>query len=469
MQYDVIIIGSGLGGLYVGCLLSRYGMSVLLLERQKHLGGCMQSYVRDGYKFDTGLHYVGGLGEGQSLYSDFKDVGLMNLAWKRLDSEGFDRIVIGEKTYNFAEGLENFYETLLREFPKEKEGLREYINMLKTQRGNIDTFSISAYEYLKGVVKSPLLLNVLSGASFKTELNRDIFPLFSFIENNASYIESSWRLKGDGDMLVDTLVKGIEEKGGKVLTDCEVEEIVEENGKISLVRCKNGEEYEGGIFVCDVHPATMCDLVKKSTLMKNPYRKRIASMKNSTGMATISLLMKPNTQTYFNHNFYIYTQDNVWEVNKQRGKIDAVMVSCKVPKNGGVYTDNLDILTPIPWEWVEKWEDTEIGNRGEEYVEFKNSIAQQCVSIAERVIPDVKNNIQSLFVSTPLTWRDYNHTPYGSAYGIRKNAYLGIRSLVSVKTPIPNLFLTGQNLCLHGVHGVIETARRTCNEIISGI
>ncbi|HBJ76923.1 MAG TPA: NAD(P)/FAD-dependent oxidoreductase, partial [Porphyromonadaceae bacterium] len=206
MQYDVIIIGSGLGGLYVGCLLSRYGMSVLLLERQKHLGGCMQSYVRDGYKFDTGLHYVGGLGEGQSLYSDFKDVGLMNLAWKRLDSEGFDRIVIGEKTYNFAEGLENFYETLLREFPKEKEGLREYINMLKTQRGNIDTFSISAYEYLKGVVKNPLLLNVLSGASFKTELNRDIFPLFSFIENNASYIESSWRLKGDGDMLVDTLV-----------------------------------------------------------------------------------------------------------------------------------------------------------------------------------------------------------------------------------------------------------------------
>ena len=79
MKYDVIIIGSGLGGLECANILSRQGLSVLVLERQMQPGGCMQSYKRKGTAFDTGLHYVGGLDEGQSLHSTFKYLGLLDL------------------------------------------------------------------------------------------------------------------------------------------------------------------------------------------------------------------------------------------------------------------------------------------------------------------------------------------------------------------------------------------------------
>ena len=72
MKYDVIIIGSGLGGLECGVMLSRSGLSVLVLERQTQPGGCMQSYKRGGLSFDTGLHYSGGLDEGQPLHDTFK-------------------------------------------------------------------------------------------------------------------------------------------------------------------------------------------------------------------------------------------------------------------------------------------------------------------------------------------------------------------------------------------------------------
>ena len=71
MMYDVIVIGSGLGGLVCARQLAKKGRSVLVLERQVQPGGCLQSFRRGNFEFDTGLHYVGGLAEGQPLYEAF--------------------------------------------------------------------------------------------------------------------------------------------------------------------------------------------------------------------------------------------------------------------------------------------------------------------------------------------------------------------------------------------------------------
>ena len=70
MKYDIIVIGSGLGGLECAHLLSQLGYSVLVLEREVQPGGCMQSYKRRGFSFDTGLHYCGGLWHLQASWSD---------------------------------------------------------------------------------------------------------------------------------------------------------------------------------------------------------------------------------------------------------------------------------------------------------------------------------------------------------------------------------------------------------------
>ena len=68
MKYDIIIIGSGLGGLQCAYILAKQGRRVCVLEKELHPGGCMQSYRRKGIALDTGLHYVGGLAPGNSLY-----------------------------------------------------------------------------------------------------------------------------------------------------------------------------------------------------------------------------------------------------------------------------------------------------------------------------------------------------------------------------------------------------------------
>ena len=73
--------------------------------------------------------------------------------------------------------------------------------------------------------------------------------------------------------------------------------------------------------------------------------------------------------------------------------------------------------------------------------------------------------IEKTFTSTPLTWRDYTLSPLGSAFGIRKDYRQPLLTMLSPKTPIPNLFLTGQSLVLHGLEGVTKTAFNTLDEI----
>ena len=67
-EYDVVIIGSGLGGLSCGTMLAKDGYKVCVLERNKQIGGTLQTYVRDRNIFDSGVHYIGGLEPGQNLH-----------------------------------------------------------------------------------------------------------------------------------------------------------------------------------------------------------------------------------------------------------------------------------------------------------------------------------------------------------------------------------------------------------------
>ncbi len=87
MKYDVVVIGSGFGGLACALLLSKAGCRVLVLEAHWQPGGCMQSYQRKGHTFDTGLHYVGGLDDGETLHDVFGQLGLLRLPWHRMDVE----------------------------------------------------------------------------------------------------------------------------------------------------------------------------------------------------------------------------------------------------------------------------------------------------------------------------------------------------------------------------------------------
>lgn len=461
-MHDVLIIGSGLGGLECGALLAKRGFKVLVLEGSNQPGGCMQSFRRGGLHYDTGLHYVGGLAQGGAMHEAFAELGLLDLPWQRMD-EDFDHVIIGGRHFAFHQGYEAFVEGLAKDFPHQREALQSYVQRL--QNITAEDMDVCAYDYLQETFSDELLLNVVSAAAMKTELRKESLPLFNFAHTCSSFIESSWRLKGDGNVLVRKLIGTIEEVGGEVRTNSKVVRLTETDGRISSAICADGLTYEAEYFISDIHPAVLCDLLEGCPSVRKAFRRRMTFGENTCGMFTAQLSIKPESLRYFAHNVFVYDKPNVWTMTEENDPVKGVMISARVPEDGSDNLRQIDLLTPMPWHECQAWAETKVGRRGEDYKAFCQQKTKECIRLAEQYIPGLSEMVEQCYTSTPLTYRDYLGSPEGGAFGMRKDCRCSMLSFHSVSTPLPNLLLTGQSIILPGIEGVTMTAFETCRKI----
>ncbi len=477
-QYDVAIIGSGLGGLECGYILSKKGYNVCILEKNHQLGGCLQTFKRGGTLFDTGFHYVGALEEGQFLHKLFGYFDLLDLPWHKMDENGFAEVILKDKPYLIPSGFNRFVDSLSNDFPHQRQQLISYANFLKqlgdniennfkVDNPNISLFEQSAHSFLQNTISDNTLFNILSGASLTMELNAEKLPLYTFAQINSTFIQSAWRLNGGGSLIAEKLADSIQKMGGTILTKANVNRLIEKNGEIVAVEYNNEEQIEAKHIISNLHPALTLSLIPESEHIRKIYRKRIAAIPNTYGMFTVHLQLKENTIPYLNRNIFIHKEDRLWDcAYHPNERVSAALISYQVPKFGEKYTTNIDILTPMRWEKVEGWSDTTIGRRGNEYNELKQKKAEECIALAAERIPGLKNSINKFYTSSPLTYRDYTGTCQGSAYGIQKDCNSVLQTILTPQTPISNLLLTGQNLNLHGIFGVSMTSFFTCAKIV---
>jgi all-trans-retinol 13,14-reductase len=483
-KYDVVIIGSGLGGLECAYILSKKGYNVCVLEQDAQIGGCLQTFKRGKTIFDTGFHYVGGLDEGQPLHTLFKYFDLLDLPWHRMDENAFAEVVINDKSYSFASGYERFIETLAKDFPHQRKQLENYIAVFKQVSSSLKKafqpkaedenfalsfFERSAYSFIENTIDDPLLRKVLSGASLTMELCPDKLPLYVFAQINNSFIQSAWRLDGGGSLIAEKLADNIRNMGGTILTKAKVTRMIEENGNITTVKYNDEEQIQGKYIISNLHPALTLSLLPESECIRKIYRKRITNLPNTFGMFTTHLQLKDEAVPYLNRNVFVYKgEKSTWDYCRyERGaKTTAGLISYQVPKSSSKFTNNIDILTPMHYDELAQWDDTSIEKRGDDYKAFKQAKAEECIELAAERIPELKGNINKIFTSTPLTYRDYTGTWNGSAYGIQKDYANAMLTLLTPQTPVRNLLLTGQNLNLHGILGVSMTSFLSCAKIV---
>ena len=474
MKNRVVIIGSGLGGLECGYILAKAGMQVTVLEKEHQPGGCLQTFPRGGLQFDTGLHYVGGLDENGSLRPLFDYFGLMDLPWRQLDKDCFDEIWIGDRRFAFAQGHERFVETLTEAFPKEREHLKTYVEMLRQVGLHIwdslsdreaeevysrSLFAQSAWGWLEETIEDPLLRNVLSGTSLKMQLDRERLPLYVFAQINNSFIQSAWRLVGGGGQIADRLVEQIEQFGGRVRTQSEVTELIEQEGRITEVVINGEERIACDWVISDAHPALTLDLVKDSSVLRGIYRRRIDRLENSVGMFTVNIRLLPNALRYENKNRYIHAEDaDLWNVRTDR--VESVLMHYYPGEQA------IDLLTPMRKGDLPEAESSKPGHRGAAYEQFKREKAAECIRFVSRRLPALAGAVDAFWTSTPLTYEYYTGSREGSAYGITKDWQSPMTTVLSPRTPIENLLLTGQSLNLHGVLGTSMTSLFTAAELI---
>ncbi|MBC7606011.1 MAG: NAD(P)/FAD-dependent oxidoreductase [Burkholderiales bacterium] len=488
-RYDVVIIGSGLGGLASAILMAKEGYKVCVLEKNNQFGGNLQTFVRDKTIFDTGIHYIGGLGEGQNLYKYFKYLGIMDeLKLHKMDEDGFDIISFEEENeeYPHAQGYENFIHQLTQYFPEEKQAIKNYCEQIKTicnsfplynlqWEGQYDSeiLALNAKQCIDAVTQNEKLRAVLAGSNFLYAGIADKSPFYVHALSVNSYIQSSWRCINGGSQITKHLIRQLKKNGGEIYKYKEVTSFETQDNAVTSVKMKDGSEVSADFFISNIDPKTTLKMVGEDKFRKS-FIKRIDSLEGVVSAFSLYLVFKPETFPYINHNYYHFKNSrDVWKAYEYDDLTwpKAFMASMNVSGKSQVWADGMTFITYMKYDDLKPWENTfnttaEKEDRGESYDAFKVRKTEKFLQQIELKFPGIRDCIQSIHSSTPLSYRDYIGGYNGNMYGYVKDSNNPMLSFIAPKTKLDNLYLTGQSINMHGVLGVTIGAVVTCAEIL---
>lgn len=489
-KYDVVIIGSGMGGLASGLILAKEGKKVCILEKGAQIGGTLQTFKRDGAKFDTGVHYVGGLEEGQPLHPYFKYFDILeNVQLKKMDTDGYDLISFDgdENYYPHAQGYDNFKQQLLKYFPDEEAGIDKYImgikdlcekfslydiNANRPPQEELAYLSLGAKAFIDDCVSNEKLRHVLAGSNLLYAGSGDKTPFYIHALIINSFILSSYKFQNGGSEISRSLNYSLRDLGCHIERNAEVSSINHVDSTIESVTLADGRKIKADIFISNVHPTETIKLLDQSVMRKS-YVNRLMNLSNTISVFTLYLVLKPKALKYFNHNHYHFSQPDVWNLTnykpKDWGKDIAVFTlpSKDDPEYSGIVTVMAYMNFDETTQWTNSFNSTlKVSDRGSGYEEFKEAKAQILLSNTEKLMPGLRQKVQSYYTSTPLTQRDYLNSVDGAIYGVLHDFNAPLKSQVSTRTKFKNLFMTGQNIILHGILGTSISAVATCSNIL---
>lgn len=484
--FDYVIIGSGIAGLICAAYLSKKGKSVIVLEKNQQIGGCLQVFSRDKKILDTGVHYIGGLGKDQSLYQLFQFLGIIeDLEFSLMDEECFDRIIIKStgSQVDLAQGWDRFEKKMMEQFPAERDGLHLFCIKIKEMIAKfgpyhlkepdkeaitIQEMSQGAYEVLENIFSDPMLIGALGGNSILYGGRRDKTPFYVYALILNSYIEGAYRMVRGGSQIAKALSRVIHQCGGEIRKYCEVIRADIEQNAIIRILSKDGLAVRGSQYISAIHPATFLQLLPDQSV-RSTYQSRIEGLINTPALLSVYYTLKPNEIPYFNHNYYILeSPQDAWNIRSfpDEGWPYNCMVSTGCEDVGQQWCNTINVLAYCDYSVFSAWDDSfntvvHPSSRGEGYDEQKRRLIDRVTLKLETIFPDFKSKILDSYCSTALTYRDYLSTPLGTPYGIEKDINNILYTFVSPKMSLKNVILTGQNTDLHGVYGASISALLT--------
>ena len=494
-HYDTIVIGSGSGGLTAAVALARAGQKVLVCEQHEIPGGWTHSFTLEGYKFSTGVHYIGEIGRGGYLRAIYEGLDVSkDLEFLEINPDGYDHIFIGDERFDIPKHKRKYIRRLKDRFPHEAEGIDKYFKLvMDISYGLMNINSLSRlFKYrhvlpwlvrsggklINECVKDPVLRAILAAQTGDNGVKPSKVSAPMHVGVVAHYFRGAYYPRGGGGAIPKAFVRALQRAGGELRLRTPVQKILLEDGRAVGVELPGGEVAYADNIVSNADPhTTFIKLIGEEKLPRGLKRK-VRRVKYSTSCLSLFLAVDLDLEAmgFDSGNYWFYDHadlDKIYQegmgdtnVYQEPAAMFVTVTTLKDPSKMVRGHHTLEVFAFTSYEPFAKWANEPSGDRSWEYQQLKEQITGRMLTSLERRIPGIKDAIVFNELGTPLTNAHYLNAHQGNIYGIEKGVWQVGPLAFHIRSGIENLYLCGQSTTSHGIGGTVGSGMSAAAAIL---
>lgn len=471
-QYDYVVIGSGISGMTMSLILGLLDKRVLLLETAPYIGGSMRRFRYDGIPYDVGFHFSGGLHEKGILSDMLKVLGIWeSLEPSLLDTNRACHFIIDGKFYDFPVGKEQIQNRLKGYFPLQASAIERYFQLVDDICNKTDNMDLRHLKTLRNsqpydfVSLKRVLDELTDCAELKTLLSGYCMchgtpPSEISFANHARICRDLYlsigRVKLGGDAFIKAFKEAFTRVSVDVVCNTTIAECLDiDQAKIGRILLTNGDEVRFQSCIFAIHPKQILDILPREKLRKALIH-RVDDFQSSCGFfAAFGIRGGNNADDSSSISGMFSSTDMDAMLDYRRPDDIAILLLRNEEMVNGKNVRVFTALEPSSSQVTAAWADSKTAKRGAVYYNYK----EQKIRRIEQYLKDYFGTNGETFEiktsSTMLTYRDFLHSPDGSAYGIKQ--LIGQFNLFG-RLPLRNVYAIGQNALLPGIVGAMMSA-----------
>lgn len=480
-----------MGGMTTAAALSRFDHKVLLLEQAQTIGGLTHAFSRNGFSWDVGLHYSGLFGRDQfaGRILDWLSGGTIafhsvGTVYDTLHFPGGFEIPVGrpadaykmelkDRFSGSAAEIDTYFEALLaaeeaaqmvggeRAMPELFRSAHHWWNRRKIERWCGRT----TREVIGSLVTDPKLAAVLSAqwGTYGGKPEEASFGIHALIMGH--YLEGARYPVGGAAAIAKGLVPVIEAAGGSARAGTPVDTLLIEDGSAVGVRTRAGEEFRAPVIVSAIGAGETVRRLLPGDLQQHDWAREVATFRPSISHFEVFLGLEGDIASHgatrANHWFHESwnPNDGLWP-GGENDPLQMMFVSFPSLKDpahdpGPSQRHTCDLMVLTDWSAVAEFADGGAEARPAEWAALKERVATQMLAFFARKFPALASLVVYHELGTPLATAAFTGHDKGGFYGIETTPRRMLSEAFNVRTPVPGLFLSGQDVMSPGIAGAL--------------
>ncbi len=470
------------------------GKKVCVLEQHYTAGGYTHAYWRKGFEWDVGVHYIGEVHkEYSTLRRIFDVISQGRLQWAEMDKV-YDKICIGDEEFDFVAGKDNFIESLVANFPKERQAIEHYVELIRLISKQSSTFFAgqalppmlaklynkirpklvhkaffkTAREVLEEITSNQKLISVLCGqwGDYGMVPRDASFLIHALIAKH--YLAGAAYPVGGASSIARAIIPTIENAGGHVFTMAKVEQVLIHNNKAYGVQLAGGHKLYADKIISNIGFMNTVNHIMPPSV-KTQYGMDNWTNKVTRSSASICLYAGFNQDAQSLNlkktNLWLYPNEHI-EANVdayRTGETSELPLtyisfpSVKDPDWDNRYPGKatVEIVSLASMDDYQDWFGTTWNDRGDSYLQLKEKLSQILLKSLFKREPQLEQALEFYELSTPLSTQFYQRNDGGEIYGVNHSVDRFKQSFLHPQTPIKNFYMTGSDVLTAGVGGAL--------------